>query len=757
MLLIATTNCHVFIVHFEVDEQNIHYRVLGKINLESYERGHPDSDEEDQELEKSPAMSPQMSPGLRGDPKSPSMKSMKSSELRASLRASVFLNYRKSLAQQNEEKTIQIQNTEEENSEEFKEKLEKKIANTANKMLIDMEYARDSEDPKECKLFLGFLRGGVRSYDIFRIFTEFALEVVPHANKRMNYNAFRGAKEDFASALKKIKGEAFVIGSHLHKDVIKFNKSIVANFQAHKEQLTTLTIIGLSEKSLLTTSLDCFVKIWSLKGDKIAAVNINHPLPIVWNLKLDRVKRTRKNILFALKIVELIFRRYKRSILLSEEKNINVNSFLNYLSANQSKPLKLPIITNEKGPVLLKEEYSPRDLHYEAVKQIYQRELMGPTLKEMEADKQIQIAQKIWRNELGSSEDNAKFFARDYLTKRHEERAYKERDAMQFFEPDFRERLHIIPSYDDYTEEVQKLSKKLENSIKRKKNAKDKPSLTADKKSPSKTQIKKTLFPPITGTDAVLDLSQRSNKKPESDNKKKHAITEFNSNANNNSSNLSVPSVQNNSIKKTFLEYASVKNLLDSTSAVSQSLSLHENSLSLQHEKSSFKNILRNLDKKLKKSQLSNQNLEVPKQKNGDILISLLDNSNQSHSRPQTLKKHKKPKSKSPIHRHLQKNDEEGNANVLNINDSQEEEIDAMLLEMRKNVQEKVRRNLEEKLILRRKQWEIETKRKIMMEFKNEEVKVKEEVLVVQEKKIKIKEDQGFVGLGKMFSSIQKF
>ena len=701
-----------------------------------------------------------MSPGLRGDPKSPSMKSMKSSDLRASLRASVFLNYRKSLAQQNEEKTIQLQNTEEENSEEFKEKLEKKIANTANKMLIDMEYARDSEDPKECKLFLGFLRGGVRSYDIFRIFTEFALEVVPHANKRMNYNAFRGAKEDFASALKKIKGEAFVIGSHLQKNVIKFNKNIVANFQAHKEQLTTLTIIGLSEKSLLTTSLDCFVKIWSLKGEKIAAVNINHPLPIVWNLKLDRVKRTRKNILFALKIVELIFRRYKRSILLSEEKNINVNSFLKYLSANQpSKPqLKLPNINTEKGPVLLKEEYSPRDLHYDAVKQIYQRELMGPTLKEMEADKQIQIAQKIWRNELGSSEDNAKFFARDYLTKRHEERAYKERDAMLFFEPDFRERLQFVPSYDDYTDEVQKLSKKLETSIKRKKNAKDKGSLNTDKKSPTKIQFKKNLFPPITGTDAVLDLSQRSNKKPESD-KKKHAITEFNSNTNNNSSNLSVPSVQNNSIKKTFLEYASVKNLLDSTSAVSQSISLHENSLSLQHEKSSFKNILRNLDKKLKKSQLSNPNLEVPRQKVGDMLINLLDNSNQSHSRPQTLKKNKKPKSrsKSPIHRHLPKNDDEGNASVLNSNDSQGEDIDAMLLEMRKNVQEKVRRNLEEKLILRRKQWEVETKRKIMMEFKNEEVKVKEEVLVVQEKKIKIKEEQGFVGLGKMFSSIQKF
>ena len=55
---------------------------------------------------------------------------------------------------------------------------------------------------------------------------------------------------------------------------------------------------------------------------------MNHPLPIVWNIRLDKLKRTRKNILFALKIVELIFRRYKKSILLSEEKLINFNNFL---------------------------------------------------------------------------------------------------------------------------------------------------------------------------------------------------------------------------------------------------------------------------------------------------------------------------------------------------------------------------------------------------------------------------------------------
>ena len=68
---------------------------------------------------------------------------------------------------------------------------------------------------------------------------------------------------------------------------------------------------------------------------------MNHPLPIVWNIRLDKLKRTRKNILFALKIVELIFRRYKKSILLSEEKLINFNNFLIGLAEENNRKNEL--------------------------------------------------------------------------------------------------------------------------------------------------------------------------------------------------------------------------------------------------------------------------------------------------------------------------------------------------------------------------------------------------------------------------------
>ena len=755
ILCISATNCKVFIVKFEMKEQNIEFKLLGSINLEKTDKNSKDSDEEEVIA----------TPKIQDSPRS----SVPSAELRASMRASYFMkNARKSLII--EEKTLTLSlHQEDETTEEFKEKIEKKISNTANKMIIDLEYSRESEEPKSCFMCIGLLRGAVRIYDIFKIFTEYKLEIIPHANKRMNYNAYRGAKEDFLIAVKKVKAEGYNLCQHQGK-TLKFSNKLIANFQAHKEQLTTLSVINLSDKRILTSSIDSFIKVWSFKGEKLAAVNINHPLPIIWDLQLDKIKRTRKNILFALKIVELIFRRYKRSIMLAEEKNINVNNFLSYLS-NNSKISKLPNIDlNEKGknPLLLKQEYSPRDLHYDSIKHIFQREIMGPSLKEMEANKQIQIAQKIWKSELDSSEDNAKFFARDYLTKKYEEKAYKERDAMLFFDIDFREKLINTKNYDDYLESVQKLSKKLETSIKRKKiQINEKKPIVKPGKNQEKN--KKIVLPPINNAENN-DISKNSEK---------------NSFRRNRSKTHDSSSLLN---KMNFLEYASVKNLLlDSTAlsnnkGVSQSQTLNVNNVNntnnqinindsetyeknkvsssqIYEKKGYFKNILKNLDMRLKKSQIIQPKLDLPKR--GSELINLLDES-ASFIKPKTPAiMTKLNKKKSPVKRNLKNAkfvDNEDNS-VLNSNESQHE-IDHMLAEILQTVQEKVRRKLETELMLRKKEWEIETKRKIMKEFSEQEriVKEKEEI----EKKIVIEKgsngnDMGFESLGKVFLNVNRF
>ena len=734
ILLISTTNCRIFLVHFEMKEQNINFKLIGSINLEK-KKNDPDSDEEE-ELQSPIILNNNSMESPRG--------SVKSFDLKASMRASAFSNFRKSMSSIPEDSHIHHLNFQHESSEEFKEKLEKKNASTANKILIDIDYSRDCEEPKECKLVLGLLRGGVRIYDIFSIFEEFKLEIVPHADKRMNYNAYRGAKEDFISAIKKMKGEAFNVCQQETKDILKFNKKILSSFQAHKEQLTTLSIISLAEKRILTTSLDCFIKIWSFTGEKIAVVNINHPLPIVWNLKLDKIKRTRKNILFALKIVELIFRRYKRSILLSEEKNINVNQFLSTLSI---KEFKLPLLNlhdknNEKIPLLLKQEYSPRDLQYENIKHIYQRELMGPSLKEMEANKNIKISQKLWKSELDSSEDNAKFFARDYLSKKYEEKAYKERDALLFFENEFREKLVMVKGYDDYPDSIQKFSKKLENSLKKKKIVinDQKNSVNTIKSSMMKSPLKssKLALPPITSLN--LEVSQKDNSFKKNNRSKTH------------DSNSLI------SLKPNFIEYASTRNLLDSTDiskeiskGISQSLTINQNNSQLLGGKNNFKHILKNLDLKLKKSQIIIPNMDLPR-RNSD-LINLLNNS-VSFVKPKTVVGRNSPKNK----RYMKKNTILNDDNDILDSKESHNEIDHMLADILQHVQEKVRRKLEMELMLRKKEWEIETKRKIMMEFREKNPKKKEDKIMEKEiaegKKPGEGGTMGFETLNKVFMNI---
>lgn len=734
VLVISTTNCMILFVHFEIKEQNIEFKVIATINLKSHDKKEDSEEEEEQILEKN--------------------------KIRSSLvlRGSKFFNREKSVFTNLEELQQSPTIQEDENSEEYKEKLEKKISNTANKLLIDMENDKDSEEPVKCRLLLGLLHGVIRIYNIFGIFTENKLELYPHANKRMNYNAFRGAKEDFNSAIKKVKNSSFILNSQ--KIRLKFNKDILANFQAHKEQLTTLVIITLSDKRILSSSLDCFIKIWSLKGEKLAAMNINHPLPIIWDIKLDKIKRTRKNILFALKIVELIFRRYKRAILLSEEKNLNVNNFLSFLSNKAPKSpvglklpyLQKPIEESASNLVLLRQVYSPRDLHYDHVKHIYQREVMGPSLKEMEINKQLQIAQKIWKSERENSEDNARFFARDYLIKKYEEKAYKEKDALLFFQNEFREKLNFTKGYDDYPENVQKFSKKLEVSIKKKKV--NNFSVLSDQKNigvKSNNRISskkvKTVNLPSLNRPETIEMFDKGE------------YLKFNrSRINENSSSLL------NDHKQTFLEYASAKNLLDSTTISklpnrnSQSLTINNTSnMNLNGGSSNnFKKILKNLDRNLKKSMNILPKMNLPRRQS-DMLINLLDNSNpDSFLKPKSSQKKKKINKRADFKKNIMFiNEDDSNVNTQ----QSQNEIDIMLADILKNVQEKVKKKLEIELLMRKKEWEIETKRQIMMEFRHKDTILREEILKETDEQKIIKEDgggMGFGSLGLVFQTIKK-
>lgn len=97
-------------------------------------------------------------------------------------------------------------------------------------------------------------------------------------------------------------------------------------------------MINLKEQYLLTTSMDCFIKIWNKDtGELKASMNINHPLPLIWNIEKDHLQEGKKKIIFALKILDVIFKKYGKDLTYQEQRRLKVIDFLTLvLSSNFS-------------------------------------------------------------------------------------------------------------------------------------------------------------------------------------------------------------------------------------------------------------------------------------------------------------------------------------------------------------------------------------------------------------------------------------
>lgn len=244
-----------------------------------------------------------------------------------------------------------------------------------------------------------------------------------------NYNPFRSLSEDFENSSVTLTSSLLSVAKETprrrYEDVKGLQNKV---FRVARSALTCLEILKLSQKLILLASTDSTVRVFTLGGEMLCHTNLNHPLPIKWDLREDSLSNLRGSVLFALKTVEVMNQRYPES---DYKKLITVNDILEAYesppaaglfqmtsicletrparahkptsSSAASSPRELheqslaqmsrlpnPVDTKQgmmkKNTILLmKDLYSPKDLAYDRIKELNRDEIQGPTLKQLDS------------------------------------------------------------------------------------------------------------------------------------------------------------------------------------------------------------------------------------------------------------------------------------------------------------------------------------------------------------------------------------
>lgn len=300
-----------------------------------------------------------------------------------------------------------------------------------------------------------------------------------------NYNQFRKVAEDFNRCTTTLDRYHFRLGEMIPKyDSSKLTGLHVKTFKAARESLTQLNVFNSSRKLLLLTSEDSTFRMFNTTGQMLCHLNLNHPLPIIWNFDLDLLVDFKSKLVFALKTVELISQRYNRPehrSVISLRKVIDIygghdfstfsmtsigevssthtpvnrqmprhlrNNTINVLLDGQS-PLNAGNTSRDRGDestrsrrkaivsqvMLMKDLFTPKDIAFEKIKAENREEIQGPTLKQLET---IRRAKNVLKKSdpLYGEEMEAKFaaFAEEEKMKEQQKKLAK-RMNMEYEDP----------------------------------------------------------------------------------------------------------------------------------------------------------------------------------------------------------------------------------------------------------------------------------------------------------------------------------
>ena len=346
----------------------------------------------------------------------------------------------------------------------------------ATKILVESQNSKDQTKISKLTMIISTNKGVIKIYDILDIINHPEVNPVHHANKRANYNCHRILEEDFARV---VKNSEYYIHNIKQEDSLEYlilNKNLIKEFKAHNDSLSTLKIVNMSEKRLVSASLDSYIKIWTLEGDLLGSFNIKHPLPIMWNLDVDSSKKNRKKIYYALKVLEGVLKRYKSDMFFEEEKKISINNFLKKLqeSSLESTFITSPKISfqnesnfsdmkeRKKKVIVMADEYSALDFKSRKKKNVLQTSFQSPSLKQMDILKRITEVQKSMASKM--KED---FYQEKEDEKRNEKRREEERqnrDFLNFLLDDSKKTSSMIMEREE-NKVIKELSEKLDQAV----------------------------------------------------------------------------------------------------------------------------------------------------------------------------------------------------------------------------------------------------------------------------------------------------
>jgi hypothetical protein len=176
----------------------------------------------------------------------------------------------------------------------------------------------------------------------------------------------------------------------------------VNTIEAHTKAIICLNLLPLDTYCIATATHEGIIKIHHRSGMLLVCLNINHPLPIKWSLTYSKQEHTRKQVIYAMKIIEIL----QQQATSEYEKNAySIGGLASKFMRSRAQPpatstsptqsplrrkqtirarnpsnvVQLPSIVPLKvdGPpiVLMNSEYTSRDLVYDRIRKLYQSEL----------------------------------------------------------------------------------------------------------------------------------------------------------------------------------------------------------------------------------------------------------------------------------------------------------------------------------------------------------------------------------------------